>query len=153
EWMGRPTSMRVRAGDDDGFASRFARPARTPRRGAKSGSDSSIEAGPPRRRAPHESAGPEHALKQGGSTMANLQRAPTRSVRDQVSPAEWQKRVDLAACYRLIDLYGMSEMSANHVTTRVPGEDDTFLINPHGMLYEEMNASCFIKMKLDGTVV
>jgi len=85
--------------------------------------------------------------------MATARRADIRAVRDQVSPAEWQKRVDLAACYRLIDLYGMSEMSANHVTTRVPHEDDAFLINPHGMLYDEMTASCFIKMKLDGTVV
>src|SRR6058998_2202065 len=75
------------------------------------------------------------------------------SVRQQVSEAEWAKRVDLAACYRLIDLYGMSEMSANHVTTRVPGEEDTFLINPHGMLYDQMTASCFIKMRYDGTVL
>jgi ribulose-5-phosphate 4-epimerase/fuculose-1-phosphate aldolase len=74
-------------------------------------------------------------------------------VRDQVSPDEWQKRVDLAACYRLVDLYGMSEMSANHITTRVPGEGDTFLINPHGMLYDQMSASCFIKMRNDGTVL
>ena len=77
----------------------------------------------------------------------------TRHVRERVSEAEWSKRVDLAACYRLIDLYGMSEMSANHVTTRVPGEDDTFLINPHGLLYDQMTASCFIKMRYDGTVL
>ena len=56
------------------------------------------------------------------------------SVRQQVSEAEWAKRVDLAACYRFIDLYGMSEMSANHVSTRVPGEGNAFLINPHGLL-------------------
>jgi ribulose-5-phosphate 4-epimerase/fuculose-1-phosphate aldolase len=79
-----------------------------------------------------------HSLKQG------------KSVREQVSKEEWEKRVDLAACYRLIDLYGMSEMSANHVTTRVPGEDDAFLINPHGMLYDQMTASCFIKLDLEG---
>jgi len=64
-----------------------------------------------------------------------------RSVREQVSADEWQKRVDLAACYRLLDLYGMSEMSANHVSTRVPGEDNAFLINPHGMLYDQMHAA------------
>jgi ribulose-5-phosphate 4-epimerase/fuculose-1-phosphate aldolase len=75
-----------------------------------------------------------------------------KSVRERVSPAEWAKRVDLAACYRLLDLYGMSEMSANHVSTRVPGEDDAFLINPHGMLYEQMHASCFIKLDLAGKV-
>jgi ribulose-5-phosphate 4-epimerase/fuculose-1-phosphate aldolase len=75
------------------------------------------------------------------------------SVRDQVSAAEWEKRVDLAACYRLIDLYGMSEMSANHVSTRVPGEENAFLINPHGMLYEQMHASCFIKVNLAGDIL
>jgi ribulose-5-phosphate 4-epimerase/fuculose-1-phosphate aldolase len=75
------------------------------------------------------------------------------SARNQVSAAEWDKRVDLAACYRLLDLYGMSEMSANHVSTKVPGEEDAFLINPHGMLYEEMHASCFIKVNLAGDVL
>ena len=76
-----------------------------------------------------------------------------RSVREQVSKAEWAKRVDLAACYRLLDLYGMSEMSANHVSTRVPDEEDAFLINPHGLLYEQMHASCFIKLDLDGKIL
>ncbi|MBL8699502.1 MAG: class II aldolase/adducin family protein [Alphaproteobacteria bacterium] len=76
-----------------------------------------------------------------------------RKVRDKVSAQEWRKRVDLAACYRLIDLYGMSELSANHVTTRVPGEDGAFLINPHGMLYDQMHASCFIKVNLAGEVL
>jgi ribulose-5-phosphate 4-epimerase/fuculose-1-phosphate aldolase len=77
-------------------------------------------------------------------------RAP---VRERVSAAEWEKRVDLAACYRLLDVYGMSEMSANHVSTRVPGEDNAFLINPHGMLYEQMDASCFIKVNLAGDIL
>ena len=76
-----------------------------------------------------------------------------KTVRDQVSPEEWQKRVDLAACYRLIDLYGMSELSANHITTQVPGEPGTFLLNPHGLLYEQMTASCFIKVNLAGDIL
>jgi len=71
---------------------------------------------------------------------------PGKPVREQVSAEEWEKRVDLAACYRLIDHYGMSELSANHVTTRVPGEPDAFLINPHGLLYDQMTASCFVKI-------
>ena len=74
-------------------------------------------------------------------------------VKDQVTHEEWQKRVDLAACYRLLDLYGMTEMSANHVSTRVPGEDNAFLINPYGMLYEQMHASCFIKLDHDGNIL
>jgi len=76
-----------------------------------------------------------------------------KPVREQVSAEEWAKRVDLAACYRLVDLYAMSELSANHITTRVPGEEGAFLINPHGMLYEQMHASCFIKLDLCGKVL
>jgi ribulose-5-phosphate 4-epimerase/fuculose-1-phosphate aldolase len=76
-----------------------------------------------------------------------------KSVRDQVSPEEWAKRVDLAAAYRLVHLYGMDEMIANHISTRVPGEDGAFLINPYGMLYEQMHASCFIKLDLDGKIL
>src|SRR6185295_4516742 len=77
----------------------------------------------------------------------------TRAVRDRVSPEEWQKRVDLAACYRLIHLYGMDEMIANHATTRVPGEDNAFLINPYGYLYDQMHASCMVKVDLDGDIL
>jgi ribulose-5-phosphate 4-epimerase/fuculose-1-phosphate aldolase len=76
-----------------------------------------------------------------------------KSVRQQVSNAEWGKRVDLAAAYRLMDLYGMTELSANHISTRVLGEDKTFLINPYGLLYDQMHASCFIKLDLDGNVL
>jgi ribulose-5-phosphate 4-epimerase/fuculose-1-phosphate aldolase len=72
------------------------------------------------------------------------------SVRDRVSPEEWQKRVDLAAAYRLVAFYGMDEMIANHISTRVPGSHSEFLINPYGMLYEQMHASCFIRIDLDG---
>ena len=76
-----------------------------------------------------------------------------QTVREQVSAEEWQKRVDLAACYRLMDLYGMTEMTANHITARVPGEDGAFLINPYGMLYDQMTASCFVKIDLDGNIL
>ena len=76
-----------------------------------------------------------------------------KSVREQVSTAEWDKRVDLAAAYRLMDVYGMTEMSANHISTRVPGEEGAFLINPYGLLYEQMHASCFIKLDLEGNIL
>jgi ribulose-5-phosphate 4-epimerase/fuculose-1-phosphate aldolase len=75
------------------------------------------------------------------------------AVRQQVSAEEWQKRVDLAAVYRLMDVYGMTEMSANHISTRVPGEANAFLINPYGLLYDQMRASCFIKIDLEGNVL
>jgi ribulose-5-phosphate 4-epimerase/fuculose-1-phosphate aldolase len=75
------------------------------------------------------------------------------SMRDKVTPAEWQARIDLAACYRLMALYGMSDMIANHVSLRVPGEDEAFLINPYGMLYEEITASSLVKIDYDGNVL
>ena len=74
------------------------------------------------------------------------------SIRGQCAPEEWQARVDLAACYRLVDLYGMSDMMANHVSVRVPGAE-AFLINPYGMMYEEITASCLIKVDLAGNIL
>jgi ribulose-5-phosphate 4-epimerase/fuculose-1-phosphate aldolase len=74
------------------------------------------------------------------------------SMKDRCSPPEWQARVDLAACYRLVDLYGMSDMMANHISMRVPDEE-TFLINPYGMMYEEITASCLIKVDLAGNIL
>ncbi len=76
-----------------------------------------------------------------------------KPVRDQVSREEWEVRVDLAACYRLMAEYGMVEMVANHISARVPGTDDEFLINPYGMLYEEMTASSMIRIDIDGNVI
>ena len=73
--------------------------------------------------------------------MTNAGRLSIASIQGQVSSEEWQARVDIAACYRLLAHYGMSDMMANHVTLRVPGEPDAFLTNPYGMMYEEMTAS------------
>ena len=75
------------------------------------------------------------------------------SMKEKVTAAEWQARVDLAACYRLMDIYGMSDMAANHVSVRVPGEPGHFLINPYGLIYEEMTASSMIKIDHEGTIV
>ncbi|WP_424812458.1 class II aldolase/adducin family protein [Roseococcus sp. YIM B11640] len=87
-----------------------------------------------------------------------LEQSPTPvlnipSLRDKVSPQEWQKRVDLAACYRLVDLYGMSDMMANHISCRVPGEEGAFLINPYGMGYDEITASSLIKIDVKGNIL
>ena len=76
-----------------------------------------------------------------------------KSVRDQVTAEEWQCRVDLAACYRLMAHFGMTEMIANHISMRVPGTHDEFLINPYGMLYEEMTASSMIKIDVEGKIL
>jgi len=70
-----------------------------------------------------------------------------------IDPAEWQTRVDLAACYRLVDLYGMTDLHLNHISARVPGNEEHFLINPFGMMYEEITASSLIKVDLSGKIV
>jgi ribulose-5-phosphate 4-epimerase/fuculose-1-phosphate aldolase len=75
------------------------------------------------------------------------------SMKSRCSPQEWQARVDLAACYRLVDLYGMSDMMANHISSHVPGEPGAFLINAYGMMYEEITASSLIKVNLAGDVL
>ena len=75
------------------------------------------------------------------------------SMQARCTPAEWQARVDLAACYRLVAIYGMSDMMANHISARVPGEDGAFLINAYGMMYEEITASSLIKIDHDGNIL
>jgi ribulose-5-phosphate 4-epimerase/fuculose-1-phosphate aldolase len=75
------------------------------------------------------------------------------SVREQVSPAEWQTRVDLAACYRLIAMYGWDDLVFTHISARVPGPDEHFLINAYGLLFEEMTASSLVKVDLAGAKV
>ncbi|AKQ53768.1 class II aldolase/adducin family protein [Bordetella hinzii] len=75
------------------------------------------------------------------------------SMKERCTAQEWEARVNLAACYRLIDLYGMSDMMANHISSHVPGEEGAFLINPYGMMYEEITASCLIKVDLDGNIL
>lgn len=75
------------------------------------------------------------------------------SMKEQVSPAEWEARVNLAACYRLVALWEMTDMIANHISVRVPGEPEHFLINAYGLLYEEITASSLIKIDLDGNIV
>jgi ribulose-5-phosphate 4-epimerase/fuculose-1-phosphate aldolase len=66
---------------------------------------------------------------------------------------EWQARVDLAALYRLVDLYGWSDLLGTHISHRVPGEPDRFLLNPYGFLWEEMTASMLLKVDYDGAVL
>jgi ribulose-5-phosphate 4-epimerase/fuculose-1-phosphate aldolase len=75
-----------------------------------------------------------------------------RSIRDEVSPAEWQARLDLAACYRLVDLYGMADLIYNHITVRIPGTEH-LLINLYGLLYKEITASSLAKIDVEGNIV
>jgi len=77
----------------------------------------------------------------------------TLSIRDQVSEAEWQARVDLAAAYRLVALYRWDDLIFTHISARVPGEEHHFLLNPYGMMFDEVTASSLIKIDLDGNKV
>jgi ribulose-5-phosphate 4-epimerase/fuculose-1-phosphate aldolase len=72
------------------------------------------------------------------------------SVQDHVSPEEWQARVDLAACYRLVADFGWSDLIFTHITVRVPGTDNQFLINPYGMMFDEITASSLVKIDVHG---
>ena len=74
------------------------------------------------------------------------------SLRGKVSEAEWKARVDLAALYRLVALYGWDDMVYTHISARIPGPEHHFLINPYGHFFDEMTASSLIKIDLDGKV-
>jgi len=75
------------------------------------------------------------------------------SVRDRVTEAEWTIRTDLAACYRLIACYGMDDLIYNHITAKLPSNKELFLINPFGLHYTDITASCFYTLDLDGNIV
>ena len=68
------------------------------------------------------------------------------SVEHLVSPEEWQLRIDLAACYRLVALYGWSDLIFTHISARVPGPEHHFLINPYGLMFDEITASSLVKV-------
>lgn len=77
----------------------------------------------------------------------------TNSNTGDAAQDEQQMRVDLAACYRLIALYGWDDLVFTHISARVPGPDEHFLINPYGMLFEEITASSLVKVDLGGDKV
>ena len=70
-----------------------------------------------------------------------------------MNPAEWEQRVNLAACYRLVALYGWADLIFTHISARVPGPEHHFLINPYGMLFDEITASSLVKIDLSGAKV
>jgi ribulose-5-phosphate 4-epimerase/fuculose-1-phosphate aldolase len=72
------------------------------------------------------------------------------SLQDQVSPEEWQLRCDLAAAYRLVALHGWSDLVFTHISARLPGPDHHFLINPYGLMFEEITASSLIRIDQAG---
>jgi ribulose-5-phosphate 4-epimerase/fuculose-1-phosphate aldolase len=77
----------------------------------------------------------------------------TLSVHPEMSEAEWQTRCDLAALYRILDHLRMTDLIYTHMTARIPGEEDTFLINNYGELFDEVTASSLVKMDMQGNVI
>jgi ribulose-5-phosphate 4-epimerase/fuculose-1-phosphate aldolase len=75
-----------------------------------------------------------------------------KSIRNGVSAQEWQTRLDLAACYRLVDAYGMTDLIYNHITARIP-DSEHLLINLYGLLYKEITASSLVKIDVEGNIV
>src|SRR5271168_729120 len=81
------------------------------------------------------------------------QQASSSSVRDRVTPEEWEQRVALAAAYRLVAHFHWDDLIFTHLSARVPAGDHHFLINPYGMTFDEITASSLVKVDLDGKKV
>jgi ribulose-5-phosphate 4-epimerase/fuculose-1-phosphate aldolase len=79
--------------------------------------------------------------------------ASAESLTPRYSEAEWQTRVDLAALYRLFVRYGWTDLIYTHITARVPGEENQYLINPFGPFFDEMTASMLLKVDFDGNLI
>jgi len=77
----------------------------------------------------------------------------TSNVQSTVSADEWEQRVNLAACYRLVAHYHWDDLIFTHISARVPGPEHHFLINPYGMMFEEITASSLVKVDLQGRKV
>jgi len=76
-----------------------------------------------------------------------------QDIRDQASSEEWALRVDLAAAYRLVALFGWDDLVFTHLSARVPGPEHHFLINPYGLMFEEITASSLVKIDLQGNKI
>src|SRR4051812_16277361 len=85
--------------------------------------------------------------------MSDLSQLKIPSMRERVCRDEWETRVNLAACYRLVHHYRMDDLVYNHISAQVPGEEGHFLINPYGMTYDEITASSLVKIDFDGSLV
>jgi ribulose-5-phosphate 4-epimerase/fuculose-1-phosphate aldolase len=75
------------------------------------------------------------------------------SAASNIDPQEWEARQQLAACYRIVAMLGWDELIYNHISYRVPGQDNAYLLNPFGLRYSEVNASNLVKVDLKGNIV
>jgi ribulose-5-phosphate 4-epimerase/fuculose-1-phosphate aldolase len=82
--------------------------------------------------------------------MSAINKLSVPSLEHRVSAEEWRTRVDLAACYRLVARFGWSDLVFTHITARVPGVHDQFLINPYGLMFDEVTASSLVKVGVAG---
>lgn len=82
----------------------------------------------------------------------HMNKIPTISLKGKVSEAEWQTRIDLAACYRLVVMQGWDDLIYTHISARIPGTDE-FLINAFGLAFEEVTASNLVKIDIDGNIL
>ena len=85
--------------------------------------------------------------------MADGSLAGVISLQGKVSEEEWHVRTELAALYRLVALHGWDDMVYTHISARIPGPNHEFLINPYGMLFEEITASSLVKIDLEGNIL
>src|SRR5260370_21386115 len=85
--------------------------------------------------------------------MKTMKSEAAANVRESVSEEECQTRIDLAACYRLVHHYGMTDLVYTHLTARVPGPEHHFLINRYGLLFNEITASNLVKIDGEGQIV
>jgi len=101
-----------------------------------------------------------YAFRQNSRSSAHLRGSDAMnystdfpSIKGKVSAEEWQARCELAACYRLVDKYEMTDLIYNHITARIPGSEDHLLINLYGLLYKEITASSLVKIHVDGEII
>lgn len=85
--------------------------------------------------------------------MVSIMKGICEDVKSTVSSQEWDLRVNLAAAYRLVHHYGWTDMIFTHLSARVPGPDHHFLINPYGMMFDEIKASDLVKIDIEGNIV
>jgi len=103
---------------------------------------------------PQRNANPANRFFQAWSRpMGQNYSTRFESMRDKVCAEEWAARVDLAACYRLMYKFGMTDLIYNHITARIPGSEGHLLINLYGLLYREITASSLVKIDVEGNII
>jgi len=80
----------------------------------------------------------------------SVSQKPVAAALRRIDPDEWDARVKLAACYRMVAKLAMDDLIYNHISLRVPGHEDQFLINPFGLLFDEITASSLVKINTKG---